>query len=305
MDPDLFYCRALVRLDMGDLLGAREDMEQARWRFRLASLCKSAGGASGLLLGSAKNKAPSAVAAQSAKKNAQRLPYVSLALGYTENQLGNKPAALAEYTAAIFEKPDFVEAYVNRGIVRAEFKDANGSMEDFSRAMAFRRGDGSLYYYRALAQIEGENFKAALDDLSQAVNLNAKSASYYFNRALVRQKLGSKYGVNEDLAQAIKINPNCDSARLEKASLDTASGDLDSAKTQLTAVIEHPTNKGTNTMAFALLKRGQLYLKSGQADLARIDLQKSADLYGTLKEEKGKKEASDALSSIGSPAGQK
>ena len=67
--------------------------------------------------------------------------------GITHQSLGDKEAAICDYTDAIRISPSYTEAYYNRGIIRAELGDKKGAVEDLREAarLFFEQGDIANY----------------------------------------------------------------------------------------------------------------------------------------------------------------
>src|SRR5262249_20096929 len=58
------------------------------------------------------------------------------------------------YTAALKHQPDFLLAYVNRGLARLELKQYESALTDFNRALELGRDDAFLHTGRGVA-LEG------------------------------------------------------------------------------------------------------------------------------------------------------
>lgn len=54
--------------------------------------------------------------------------------GNAKNNHGDYKGAIADYSNAIEQNPDFADAYCNRGIAKGKLGDANGACSDFKKA---------------------------------------------------------------------------------------------------------------------------------------------------------------------------
>src|SRR5579859_3790463 len=147
---------------------------------------------------------------------------------------GDKPAAIAAYTADLKERPQHVEALKYRG-----------------------------YDYAELGQLD-----AAAADLTSALQLQPHDWDVMIHRADIYLKLGQFDRAMADLTQAVQTAPAAWSTWYARGNAYMAHGDLDAAiddYTRSLAAGEH------DHVDLASYPRGIAYLRAGKFDLAKAD----------------------------------
>ncbi len=79
--------------------------------------------------------------------------------------------ALADYSQAIQLKPNFINAYIMRGLVKDEIKDYMGAVADFNKAIELNPKNAEAYINRALSKSNLNDQSGACNDLKKAVEL--------------------------------------------------------------------------------------------------------------------------------------
>jgi tetratricopeptide (TPR) repeat protein len=123
---------------------------------------------------------------------APRMPDAWNALGIAEGMKGNWDAAVSSFTRAIGLKPDFVEAYVNRGNARMQGPGgAGGAAEDFTKAITLDPAFARAFLLRGVARGMLGLSDNALSDFDRAAALDpALSAAAAQYRAMVKKGAG-------------------------------------------------------------------------------------------------------------------
>lgn len=103
---------------------------------------------------------------------------------------GDRDAAIADYTASIKLKADYVESYLNRGLTYAKKKDYDSAIADFTRAIALKPDFDFAFFVRARAYEEKGELKQALAGYEEAAKLAPKNKVIQKRIAEVKQKLG-------------------------------------------------------------------------------------------------------------------
>ena len=73
-------------------------------------------------------------------------------------------------------------AYNNRGFARADKKEYDKAIADFSEAIRLDPKDATAYYNRGIAWAGKNEYDKAIADYSEAIRLDPKDASAYINR---------------------------------------------------------------------------------------------------------------------------
>lgn len=115
--------------------------------------------------------------------------------------------ALSDLNKAIQLKPEYSEAYGNRGFVHYMAKDYSEAINDFDRAIELNPNHVQNYIYRALywRQIAKDNSRA-LADYNRALEIDPKNAGVYLNRAnFYKYDMKDFARATEDLTRAIQF----------------------------------------------------------------------------------------------------
>ena len=84
--------------------------------------------------------------------------------------------AIADYTKAIELKPDFVDAYNNRGLAKANLQDYRGAIADYNKAIELTPDYANAYYNRGSAKAALKDLDGACLDWSKAGELGFSGA---------------------------------------------------------------------------------------------------------------------------------
>ena len=183
------------------------------------------------------------------------------------------------YTKAIKHNPNFLDAYINRGLVKNELQDYEGSIKDYDKAIELDSRCALAYNNRGYTKFKQEDFKGALDDYNKAILLNPKfklaidnkakllmhvcleddkdfSEKYYLSMGISDINAGKLPDAIKNLDEALKFNPNSDIAYFYKGVCEHSLGDNDEAYRCYTRAIELNKN-----MIDAYFNRGQVLLK--------------------------------------------
>ena len=184
------------------------------------------------------------------------------------------------YTKAIQCKPDFLDAYINRGLVKNELKDYQGSIEDYNKAIEIDSTCALAYNNRGFTKYKQQDFSGALADYNKAILLNPRLKIALDNKAKLLSEvcmkddkdfsekfylsLGISNVNNGDLKEAVtnfdealKYNPNSDLVYFYKGVAYQTLNNEEKAIDCYTKSIE--LNK---KMIDAYFNRGQLLFKN-------------------------------------------
>ena len=93
------------------------------------------------------------------------------------------------YSKALEYKPDFLDALINRGLVKNELKDYEGSKEDYTKAISIDSKCALAYNNRGYTEYKIQNFEGALKDYNKAILLNPKLKIALDNKAKLLQEV--------------------------------------------------------------------------------------------------------------------
>ena len=112
--------------------------------------------------------------------------------------------------------PNFVNAYIARGLSKIDLKDYEGAIADYDKAILIDTDNAISYNNRAIAKRKLEDYIGAIADYTKAIELDPEYESAYLNRGLSREKLGDLKGACKDWTKASSLG-NQGSAEFVKA----------------------------------------------------------------------------------------
>ena len=110
---------------------------------------------------------------------------------------------------AIQEKPNFAEAYNNRGNAYREMKQYALAMQDYNRAISLRPKLEKTFNNRGNIYFDQRNFQMAIEDYNKALSLNASYNLAYLNRGLAYHELKKDALACLDFQKACELG-DCD-----------------------------------------------------------------------------------------------
>lgn len=124
----------------------------------------------------------------------------------------DREGALADYTRAIDTDPDFGAAYLNRAEVRLETGDVTGSLADLQR-IAREYADSSFYQVRLADTYVRLNQPApAQAAYDRALQLDPKNVEALTNRGALFFGQKAYEPAEQDIREALRLNPKQDAA---------------------------------------------------------------------------------------------
>ncbi len=227
--------------------------------------------------------------------------------GVAKWRLKQFDAALADFTKAVSQNPDYAPAYNNRGNVYMDLNRVEEAYRDFDKAIALSPSFGPAYSNRANANQKLQRLEAAENDFRKAIELMPASAVPLNGRGKIASTLGRYYTGLRYLNRAIALNGQYTSAYQNRATVyaslarnDEAAQDLekvialapDNAELYIARAKTHVLSKRVS-QAFkdyakalelspgnvqALIGRGSQYIEFRRADLALEDLNRAISL---------------------------
>lgn len=186
---------------------------------------------------------------------------------------------LKYYDKAILEKPDYCDAYINRGLVKNELQDYEGSIKDYDKAIELDSRCSLAFNNRGYTKYKKGDYEGALSDYNKAILLNPNLkialdnkakllsevcikddeefvAKYYLSVGIQEINKGNFLEAVKNLDESLKHNEKSEIAYFYKAAAYQSLNNVDLAHENYTKAIE--INK---KMVDAYFNRGQLILK--------------------------------------------
>ena len=190
---------------------------------------------------------------------------------------GDYDLAIEDYTKAIQFNPNYAEAYNNRGIAYGDKGDYDRAIEDYTKAIQLNPNDAETYYNRGNAYGDKGDYDLAIEDYTKAIQLNPNYAEAYNNRGNAYGDKGDYDRAIEDYNEAIQRNPNYDAAYNNRGNAYRNKGEYDRAIEDYTKAIQLNPND-----AAAYYNRGNAYYQKGEYELAIGNFTKTIDLQPDL-----------------------
>lgn len=137
------------------------------------------------------------------------------------------------YSKAIEYNPNFMDAYINRGLVNNELTDYESSLRDYNKAIELDSKCALAYSNRGYTKYKMQDYKGALEDYNKAILLNPKlniaidnkakllmevcleddkefSEKYYLSIGIQETNLGNFPEALSNFDEALKYNPKND-----------------------------------------------------------------------------------------------
>lgn len=113
-------------------------------------------------------------------------------------------AAMEDFDKAIELRPDYAEAYANRGKIKIDREDYEEAIVDFDKAIELNPELAEAYGNRGLAYQNLSDDENATRDYTKAIELG-HSPQAYWNRGMLRYALGCFNLANEDFSAILKL----------------------------------------------------------------------------------------------------
>ena len=149
--------------------------------------------------------------------------------GIAKADLERYEEAIADFDEAIRLKPDYVEAYYNRGIAKVKLERYEEAIADFDEAIRLKPGYAEAYNNRGIAKVDLERYEEAISDYDEATHLQPDYAEAYYNRGIVKADLERYEEAISDYDEATHLQPDYAEAYHNRSIAKAALGQLDEA----------------------------------------------------------------------------
>jgi tetratricopeptide (TPR) repeat protein len=198
--------------------------------------------------------------------------------GYSLSQTGNKPAAIANYSAAIAVHPT-ANAYDNRGWVRYELGQNEAAFTDVSRAVELNPQSQNAWSNRAAIALRMGRFDEAMISADRLLALDPahKTANAYRARAYLGQ--GRFAQAMTAIEQAIRTDSSAAYMLIDRGMIHQAQGDDLRAFGDYDAALRSTPND-----AWGLYGRGLAQMRLGRTTDGRADIARATTIMPDIAE---------------------
>lgn len=151
----------------------------------------------------------------SAPQSARDLYNGAYALCYN-GKCTNPQKAIEYLNDAIKLKPDYAEAFNNRGIAYFDLGQYERAIEDYSESIRIKPDEGSAYHNRGNAYHKLGQYERALEDFNEAIRLRPQLTAAYLGRGMNYYKTGNKELYCQDMKKACELG-SCKEEEIAKS----------------------------------------------------------------------------------------
>ena len=192
--------------------------------------------------------------------------------GIAKSNMGDKPAAIEDYSKAIAIQPEYAEAYNNRGTAKANMGDRS-AIEDFNKAVALCPTNEVAYFNRGNVKSGFGDKLGAIEDFNKVIALRPDFVEAYYNRGLAKAIIHDIHGAIEDFNKAIAIQPTFAKAYVDRGNAKSNVGDNHGAFEDFNRAIEIQPD-----YAEAYNNKGGIMYMGGNLEGAMINFNKAIDI---------------------------
>ena len=128
--------------------------------------------------------------------------------GVAKESLGQYVDAIADCDEAIRLKPNIAEAYTNRGNAKGKLGRHKEAIADYDEAIRLKPDVAEAYHNRGVAKESLARHEDAITDYDKAIRLKPDIVEAYNNRGNAKGKLGRHKEAIADYDEAIRLKPD-------------------------------------------------------------------------------------------------
>lgn len=195
--------------------------------------------------------------------------------GMAAERSGEYLEAIREFTSALEDDPDGLEAYKWRASVYMHMNAFSNAIEDLDKALAISPKDSNLLALRAKAHLAIGQSDRAISDYTKAIEFSDKPVSALFEaRGLVYSRLGRSNDAIKDFGKSIELDPMGSTAYADRGLEFIVKKQYQEALNDFNYSIERKQD-----LPVSYKFRGQSKKYLGDHKGALMDLEKAAQLY--------------------------
>ncbi len=128
--------------------------------------------------------------------------------GYINYALRDFKEAIANYTKAIELKPDYLNAYINRGIARDQLKLHADAISDYDTVIRLNPDDLIAHNNRGISKANLGRYDDAIKDYDKVIQIDDKFLAAYGNRGRAKTALGQFSDALSDYNTVLRLRPD-------------------------------------------------------------------------------------------------
>lgn len=214
--------------------------------------------------------------------------------GMAAERSGEYLEAIREFTDAIGDAPDSLEAYRWRASVYMHMSHFDRAIADLTKAIEISPEDFELYAHRARAFLVCGEIDKAIKDYSKAIEISKNApSSLYEARGLAYSRLGRSEEAIKDFSKSIEVDPEASTAYADRGLELLVRKEYSAAQKDFSLSIDRGQE-----LAISYKFRGQCKNHLGDKKGALSDLEKAAQLYKSQNDLFGSKQVEKLIAEI-------
>ena len=145
--------------------------------------------------------------------------------GLAKQADNNHRKAIKYYDEAIRLRPEFPNAFNNRGNAKCAFDDHAGAIGDYDEAIRLRPRNPEALINRGNAKCALDDHAGAIRDYDEAIRLRPEFPKAFYNRGTAKGILGDHAGAIGDYDEAIRLRPEYPEAFYNRGRVKSILGD--------------------------------------------------------------------------------
>lgn len=134
--------------------------------------------------------------------------YDYFARGVVNQRLNRPQEAIADFTMAIQQKPNFVRAYGKRAGLYYDNKQADFAIFDYTQCTNMAPNYTAGFYYRGLIYMDQGRYQNAITDFSSVIKVDPEYTDAYLNRGISSVMIKDYNSALYDYEQVEKLEPS-------------------------------------------------------------------------------------------------
>ena len=157
--------------------------------------------------------------------------------------------AIDAYDRAIRLKPDYAEAYSNRGVAKSDLGRHDEAIADYDEAIRLKPDYAEVYSNLGDAKNDLGWYEDAIADCDKAIRLKPDLAEAYSNRGVAKRSLGRYEAAIADCDEAIRLKPDLVEVYYNRGEANISLNRADEARRDFETAITLAREAGDETLA--------------------------------------------------------